>query len=195
MSESQKAATSSGGAVSTYSTIAMLSVSLIIIGIQYTIYIYIYILYFRSQCLEALWGLINFLQMVYYMPLIQIYFPSNFYIFITEYLTLSNLKFGLMNPLEYLGMSSTDSMNNRFKACGMKEIMFTYNFGITLFMWSLVAMFYFVLCVLDKILPKSRCLWVRRYKKEYHFNTVWRMLLESFLELNISSMLNLFYVK
>ena len=154
-------------------------------------HIYIYI---RSQTLEALWGLINFLQMIYYVILINIHFPTNFYIFVTEYLSMANMKFGLPNPFEYLGITPADSLNERFIKCEMEDIMFIYNFGITLFLWVSLGVFYVIICLLDVILPKKRCLWVRRFKEEYKYNTVWRMLLESFLELNITAMLNLFYV-
>ena len=141
-----------------------------------------------------MWGLINFLQLIYYLPLINIYFPPNFYIFITEYLGIANMKFGLPNPMKYLGISATDSLNDRFIQCNMEDIMFIYNFGITLFLWVSLAVFYVIICLLDKILPKKRCLWVRRFKAEYKYNTCWRLILESFLELNVASMLNLFYV-
>ena len=124
----------------------------------------------------------------------NIYIPPNFRLFITDYLAMANFKFGLINPNKYLGIHPVDSLNDRFVDCGMEEIMFTYNFSITLLIWIFSLIFYVILCILDKILPKTKCLWVRRYKKEFHYNTIWRMLLESFLELNVTAMLNLFYV-
>ena len=65
---------------------------------------------------------------------------------------------------------------------------------MTIILWMILFVFYLLLCVMDKIFPKNHCLWVRRMKAEYKYNTVWRMILESFLELNISAILNLFYV-
>ena len=88
LSETEKKTTNNAGQAISYSTLLMMGLVLVIIGIQYIIYIYIYIIY-RSQTLEAIWGLINFLQLIYYLPLINIYFPPNFYIFITEYLGMA----------------------------------------------------------------------------------------------------------
>ena len=145
--------------------------------------------------MESLWALVNFLQIVYYIPLINTFIPLNFYIFITEYLEFASLKLNIFpNPFNYLGFTSNDYVNDRFVECQMEDVMFLYNFGITLFLWVFICIFYIFLCFLDKILPKSRCLWVRRYKQEYKYNTIWRTLIETFLELNVTAMLNLFYV-
>ena len=145
------------------------------------------------MALESMWSLINFLQMVLYIPLLNIFIPPLFLKFIQEFLSLAQFKFNFIG-IPKAAFGSTGPLNSRFEENHIEDLLFINNFGITLFFWLGLFMFYLVIKILDLIFPQNRMKFIHRWKNEYEFNAVLRIFLECFLELITLALLDIFYV-
>ena len=118
---------------------------------------------FQSAAVGAFWSFVNMLQILSYLPIIDCDLPSNFEIFITEYLTVSQVVFPFQmlpqfvpNPLSFLTDFLTAALNDRYSLCGYESVSFIYNFGSQLLTWILLFLLYLVLLILVRIIPKSK---------------------------------------
>eukprot|EP01022_Parablepharisma_sp_SALTPOND_P001165 TRINITY_DN105725_c2_g1_i1.p1 TRINITY_DN105725_c2_g1~~TRINITY_DN105725_c2_g1_i1.p1 ORF type:complete len:1460 (-),score=75.94 TRINITY_DN105725_c2_g1_i1:591-4970(-) len=155
----------------------------------------------QSCALGAFWAFVNMLQIVSYIPIINCQLPYNLEVFLTQYLTVSKVVFPfkalpkwIPNPLHYVTAFLTDSLSERFSLCGYESLSFIFNFADQLATWLLLLGFYFLLQLLTCMISEKRCGFLHRWKREYEFNAVIRILIECYLNLVFCSFLNLWMV-
>eukprot|EP01022_Parablepharisma_sp_SALTPOND_P036471 TRINITY_DN994_c0_g1_i1.p1 TRINITY_DN994_c0_g1~~TRINITY_DN994_c0_g1_i1.p1 ORF type:complete len:617 (+),score=12.97 TRINITY_DN994_c0_g1_i1:1501-3351(+) len=154
---------------------------------------------FQSIALGSVWGLLNMLQILYYLPVIDLYIPPNLYDFLINYLTIANLKlpsglFPQIIPKKWEQTLTDHFDSSLLREFGVDSYSFIYNFGFTLITWLALSIGYVILIVLDKLLPEDRFMFIRRWKAEYTYNLVIRTLLETYLDMTFSGFLNVFMV-
>lgn len=139
------------------------------------------------------------LQIVYYIPLLMITIPENFLEFMRTYLAIAQIKI----PIGILPQLVPDSLAKQlnaitpsisFKAFGFESVSFLIIFYQQLFAWLLLLLGYIILSILDWLLPQNMFLFIRRWKKDYTYNVIIRTLIETYLELIVSSSLNIYQV-
>lgn len=152
----------------------------------------------QSAAVGSFWVFVNMLQMLSYAPAINCDFPYNLEVFLTEYLSVSkvSIPFNLLptwipNPLSFLSGFLTTPFNARFLLCGYESFSFIYNFADQLLTWLLVLLFYILLRILTYLIPEKTCAIFHKWRKEYEFNAVIRILIECYLNLVFCSMLNI----
>jgi len=152
----------------------------------------------QSTVVGGFWSFVNMVQIISYIPILKLEIPYNLEIFLTEYLTVSKvaIPFKLLpkeipNPLDFLAAFVTDSLGENFKICGYETFSFIYNFGQELTTWVCIFGFYVLLCLLDVVLPKNSCRLIRRWKKDYEYNGVIRILIETNMNLVFCAFLNI----
>jgi len=155
----------------------------------------------QSSGIGPFWALINMLQLLSYIPIIDCEIPYNLETFLTEYLTISKIAFpfqlvtGFMPDfLYYIGKWLIEPFNERFSICGYESLSFIYNFLDQLLTWVLLILFYIALRILTCIFPESYCKTIYRWRKEYEYNAVIRILLECYMNLVFCSFLNIWMV-
>ena len=167
----------------------------------------------QSSSTEALWLFISMLQILFYIPAINCdVMPYNLEIFLTNYLNMNKvtLPFNILpdwvpNPSYFTSAFSTPPYNQNFMTCGYVTVSFIYNFSSQLMTWFVLLMFYAIIKVVSVYIPASRyilrsatdliilirCGFVHRWKQEYEYNVVIRVLIESQMDLIYCSLLNL----
>ncbi len=164
--------------------------------------------------MTSFWAFVNMLQILSYLPVIDCFVPSNLEIFLTKYLAISKTVFQFQivpssfpNPLSWMGFFLTSPLNIRLELMGYNSVNFLYNFADELFTWVLLGLTYVALWLLNSFLPAgglyrfrtdephtSLHSYVRRWKREYEFNTICRVLIECFLNMTFCSILNIWNV-
>jgi len=150
----------------------------------------------QSTVVGSFWSFVNMVQIISYIPLLKLEIPYNFQIFLTEYLSVAKvaIPFNLLpipNPLDFLKAFITDSLGENFSICGYETFSFIYNFGQELTTWICIFGFYLVLCFFDRILPDNSFILIRRWKKDYEYNAVIRILIETNMNLVFCAFLNI----
>eukprot|EP01022_Parablepharisma_sp_SALTPOND_P012507 TRINITY_DN1609_c0_g2_i1.p1 TRINITY_DN1609_c0_g2~~TRINITY_DN1609_c0_g2_i1.p1 ORF type:complete len:1244 (+),score=61.49 TRINITY_DN1609_c0_g2_i1:84-3815(+) len=188
ISPAQKATTEATG--SAFSMSSLLTFG-IVIGINLL----------QSAAIGSFWAFINMLQILSYIPIIDCELPYNLEVFLSEYLTVSKVAFPFQvfagyipNPLEYISGYLINPFNERFSICGYESLSFIYNFFDQLLTWVLLFFFYMLLRFLTWLIPETKCKFIHRWKKEYEFNAVIRILIECYLNLVFCSFLNIWMV-
>ena len=151
----------------------------------------------QSVALGSLWAFVNMAQIIYYTPVISTQIPANLKMFIANYMTISQIKIPIsldFIPTTWLETMKASLVDANFQDFGLTSFSFLYNFYQQLFTWVILLCFYISLSILNKLRPKNRFLFIRRWKREYEFNAVIRVLVECFLELTFYSLLNISYV-
>eukprot|EP01022_Parablepharisma_sp_SALTPOND_P028562 TRINITY_DN71152_c0_g1_i1.p1 TRINITY_DN71152_c0_g1~~TRINITY_DN71152_c0_g1_i1.p1 ORF type:complete len:1645 (-),score=40.75 TRINITY_DN71152_c0_g1_i1:653-5587(-) len=155
----------------------------------------------QSAAVGAFWTFINMLQLISYVPIISCELPHNLEVFLTEYLTVGRVAFPfrllpgyLPNPFAYFTAFITFPFNERFVVCGYESLSFIYNFAEQLITWLLLLGFYLLLRILTCCIPETTCSFIHKWRKDYEFNAVIRVLLECYLHLVFSSFLNIWLV-
>ncbi len=118
---------------------------------------------FQTVAVSSFWSFVNMLQILSYLPIINCNIPYNFEVFITQYLTMSQITFPtelmpdwMPNPLAYFESFITEALNERYSLCGYDSLSFVYNFGNQIFTWLLLLLFYILLRILTWMIPKSK---------------------------------------
>jgi len=152
----------------------------------------------QSTVVGGFWSFVNMVQIISYIPILKLEIPYNLQIFLTEYLTVSKVAIpfnllpkGIPNPLDFLSAFVTDSLGENFKICGYETFSFIYNFGQELTSWACIFGFYILLCFLNVVLPVNSFKLVRRWKKDYEYNGVIRILIETHMNLVFCAFLNI----
>jgi len=152
----------------------------------------------QSAAVGSFWTFVNMLQMIAYIPILKCEIPYNLQVFLTQYMSVSKVVFPLkllpnfvLNPLNILKAFITESIGENFEICGYETFSFIWNFGEELITWIFLLMFYLFLKLLDSCLPAGRFEIIRKWKKDYEFNTVIRVLIECFMNLVFCSFLNI----
>jgi len=152
----------------------------------------------QSAAMESFWAFLNMLQMISYIPLIDCYMPYNLEVFITDYLSISKMAipFHLLpsfipNPFSYLADYLIVPMNFRFTLCGFESLSFIYNFADQLVTWIMLAILYIILRLLTWCIPQDSCGYFHKWRKEYEFTTVIRVLIETYLQMVFCAAVNI----
>jgi len=152
----------------------------------------------QSTAVGSFWSFVNMLQLASYIPILKYEIPYNLQIFFTEYMSVSKVVFPfkllpnfILNPLTLLKSFIAESIGDNFEICGYETFSFLWNFGEELITWIWLLAFYLLLNFLDNVLPENRFVFIRRWKKDYEFNTVIRVLIECYMNLVFCSFLNI----
>lgn len=118
---------------------------------------------FQSTAIESLWSFVNMLQLLSYLPGLNIYIPSNLETFLTEYLTVKDITIPFnklpdfpFNPLNYLEVFATNPFTEKLEAIGYESISFISNFSDEILTWITLLLLYLLLHILCKLIPESR---------------------------------------
>jgi len=180
MSDEEKAVVTGTGDV--FGTTSMLTLGLVI-GINLV----------QSTAVESFWTFINMLQMLSLVPLIDCNMPAILYKFMTEYLSVAKVALPIkLVPYEFIYKFETKPFNSRFYENGYESTSIIINFIDQLTTWALLLLFYLIINLLTYFIPISSKLgFIYRWKKEYEFNAIIRILLESFMLLCFCCFLDL----
>ncbi len=109
------------------------------------------------------WAFVNLVQMLMYIPLINVTIPPNFMSLLTDYLTLCQIviPFNLIpswipNPQQYFDWFFTSPLSEAFNTAGLNSLSFLYNFSGQLITWIMTGAIYVLLSILDCLRPKHR---------------------------------------
>jgi len=184
ISEAEKAAIEGSGSAFSVSSMTTFGV---VIGISML----------QSTVLNGFWAFVNMVQILSYIPILNLEIPYNLEIFLTEYLSVARvaIPFKMLpkiipNPFDFLSSFITDSLGENFRICGYETFSFIYNFGEELTTWAFLFAFYLVLAFLDAVLPEKSCKFIRRWKKDYEYNGIIRILIETNMNLVFCAFLN-----
>eukprot|EP00826_Nyctotherus_ovalis_P053387 TRINITY_DN6930_c0_g2_i1.p1 TRINITY_DN6930_c0_g2~~TRINITY_DN6930_c0_g2_i1.p1 ORF type:complete len:134 (+),score=13.30 TRINITY_DN6930_c0_g2_i1:75-476(+) len=118
---------------------------------------------FQSVAIQSFWSLINMIQVLSYLPLLNLSIPSNLEIFLDEYLSFKGLTFPFdifpklsFGPEKFAELFSTEAFGELFGLHGFESFNFLYVFCDELFTWLLMGLGYVALNVLYRIIKKSR---------------------------------------
>lgn len=110
---------------------------------------------FQSVAAESFWSLMNMLQVLSYLPLLNLEMPYNLEVFLTEYLSMAELTVPLelvpdfsYSPLRCMQYFAADAFNDRFALNDYESFNFLYVFFDELFTWALLGLLYILLRVL-----------------------------------------------
>jgi len=152
----------------------------------------------QSKKVGDFWAFINMVQLISYIPIIKLVVPINMQLFLSNYLGVSKasipfnlLPNGFPNPINSLKIFSNSSLGNGLGTGSYETFSFIYNFGQELITWLTLFGFYLVLCFLDYILPPNSFSVLRRMKKDYEYNAVIRILLETNMNMVFCAFLNI----
>ncbi len=118
---------------------------------------------FQSSVTSTFWVFMDLLQMLSYLPLIDLEMPDNLELFLTEYMTVGSLTvpFQILpswvpNPANFLTDFAGEMLDSRFITCGYESMSFVYNMSDTLFTWVLLLGLYLFLRAMAACLPRKR---------------------------------------
>jgi len=197
ISESEKQTTASMGS-------AFDSSSLVTFGLMIGISL------LQSVAIGSFWAFVNMLQILSYLPIIDCFIPYNLELFLTEYLTIKKIVFPfylipdfILNPMRYIAAFLTRPLNSRFMIVGYDSMSFIFNFIEELTTWILLTIFYLFLRFLCWLIPESkyffkikfeRCSYIHKWREEYEYNTIFRIIIECYLNMNFCAFLNIWNV-
>ncbi len=154
----------------------------------------------QSVALGSVWALVNMLQILYYTQLLEMQIPQNLQLFLNNYLSVAKMKLPfsvdltLIFPASWVSQLESCFLGIQFQSFGLNTASFLYNFYEQLFTWVLLFCCYIGLSVLDRLRPKGRFGFISRWKQEYVYNAVIRVLIETYLDLVFCSLLNIYYL-
>ena len=166
----------------------------------------------KSAAIGSFWAFVNMLQILSYIPLINFNLPYNLETFMTQYLSVSKitppysaLPNWIPNVTSYFSSFFIGLSGYRFTLCGYETWSFLYNFSDELTTWMLLAVFYGILRLLTCVIPESRycfeyeysknsCGFIHRWKRDYEYNAIIRILTECYLNMIFCAFLNLWLV-
>jgi hypothetical protein len=144
--------------------------------------------------LQALWGLVNVMQLIVQLPLLNLDFPLNTVTFYTILQDISSFNFLPTDKLNFLGNSTQMPPNPKnFQYMGYSTQNSLQNIGSMIF----YIMGYFLLALLALFLRAIKKLhwvigWVEeRLSHSLFFNTILRLIMESYIDITVSSILNI----
>eukprot|EP01022_Parablepharisma_sp_SALTPOND_P022076 TRINITY_DN442_c0_g1_i11.p2 TRINITY_DN442_c0_g1~~TRINITY_DN442_c0_g1_i11.p2 ORF type:complete len:404 (+),score=4.99 TRINITY_DN442_c0_g1_i11:1480-2691(+) len=155
---------------------------------------------YRSVALGAFWSLMNMLQILYYLPAMNIYIPENLRIFLTTYLGSSKIEIPIpfldkLLPTKWVSALTSNFDDAILSDFGLDSYSVLINFYEGIFTWVIFGTLYIIVVILDCLLPKGRFMFIRKWKEEFKYNFIIRMMLETFLDIAYCSILNLWKVQ
>ena len=138
--------------------------------------------------------LINWMQLVWYLPLMTSYFPEHVKV-MYSYLAFSNMDIDIFTEafkkLTYVSTENVVAFNQRFEDNNVSSVLFFDNsasilFSLLLTIWSLILLvfIYFIACF-----PLLK-LWAKNTISSYFFNNTLLFIIQGFLELLFGWTLN-----
>ena len=150
-----------------------------------------------ASSMNTLFPLFNMIQIITFIPLLEINLPENLRSFINDYLQFSNFKFGILtNPLHSWGIIDLselnhDPLNERFEENGFESKVLIVNYGGQLLFWTFIIFLYIPITILSKCF---KCQKLIQLKTSYEFTILLTSFSEAYLEFSLSSFLNLYQV-
>ncbi len=185
MDETEKAVTESTG--NAFKVLSMVTIAVVLASNAMT-----------SVASGAFWAFMDMLQLISYLPLIDLELPSNMYLFLTKYMSANSLSipFDMLpdwipDPTKYFDYFSGVVLDSRYVSCGYESFSFMYNMSGNLSTWLLLLLFYLLLRVLSICSSEKHLAFIRRWRHEYEYNAVIRILIESYVSLCFASFLNI----
>jgi len=147
----------------------------------------------QMTAVESFWTFINMLQMLSIIPLVDCNLPANLMKFFIEYLSVAKVALPVeIVPYDFISKFENMPYNRRFAENGYENTSIIVNFIDQLTTWILLIIFYLIITILTYVVSQDSILgFIYRWKKEYEFNAVIRILLESFLTLCICCFIDL----
>lgn len=114
---------------------------------------------FKSS--QSFWDFMNMLQILSYIPLLSGDIPANLDLFLVDYVGMSkgsfpfdSLPWWVPNPLAYLERFHSPPLNAKFAEAKYGSLSFVYNFSNQLGTWFLMFVYYILLNIGSRLLPK-----------------------------------------
>jgi hypothetical protein len=109
------------------------------------------------------WAFVNLVQMLMYVPLINVALPPNFQSLLVDYLSLCQIviPFNLLpdwvpNLQRCFDWFFTSPLSETFRTAGLASLSFLYNFSGQLTTWVITGAIYILLAILDQLRPEHR---------------------------------------
>lgn len=146
--------------------------------------------------MEAMWSLLNAVQLLNFLPLINVDVPANMNA-LFELLGFANMDIQLVEEAFVNYMIEADELeqepyNEHFEDYGLESHSILVNSAAPLMLWALVVFTFPFSFAFSKILPCHNA--KRKFRSiidGYTYNTLLRALIESYLDLIISSSVNM----
>lgn len=120
-----------------------------------TLLIMIASILFQSVAVESFWSFINMIQVLSYLPILDLELPYNLEVFLTEYLSMGELvlPFDLIpdlpfNPADLAEFFLAEAFNEKFALNDFGSFNFLYVYYEELFTWIVMGFIYLLLKVL-----------------------------------------------
>lgn len=117
----------------------------------------------QSVAIEPFWAFMNMLQVLSYLPILDLEIPYILEMFLTEYLSLTGLTIPTellpdfpYNPAKYANQFLSDAFNDKFALLNYESFNFLYVFYDELFTWFLMGLIYLVLLFLCSLVESPR---------------------------------------
>ena len=155
----------------------------------------------QSVALGSFWALVNMLQILFYTPVIESHMPDNLLMILTKYLSVTQMRIPVQIDLKFflpdgwVDELKSSLLSMKLQEFGLSSMSFLYNFYQQFFTWIILVACYLVLVILDSIRPESRFLFIPRWKQDYVYNAVIRVVLETYLDMTFYSLLNIFFIQ
>ena len=149
-----------------------------------------------------------------FIPSLNINFPNNYSEFVSTYLTIKSITIPfdalpewLPNLKKLIRDWTVAQLTGNFKLAGIESMNFIYNFADQLGTWIIMLFGYIILRILTRLIPKKEVLTqkkvilfcrfakIHEWRSSYEYNCIFRVILESFLQLCFCSILNIYNVK
>lgn len=118
---------------------------------------------FHLVAIESFWSFVNMVQVLSYLPILNLDIPANLEIFLTEYLSIGELVMPFdifpdfpLNPAKFAELFISESFSEKFSIAGYKSFNFLYAFYEELFTWILMGVGYIALRFLCCIFRGSK---------------------------------------
>ena len=147
--------------------------------------------------MNTLFPLFNMIQLITFIPLLEINLPENLRSFINDYLKFSNFKFGILyNPFHSWGIldlseMNHDPLNEKFEENGIESKALIVNYGGQLLFWTFIIFLYIPITIFSKCFKSKK---LSELKKSYEYTILLTSFSEAFLEFGLTSFLNLYQV-
>ena len=150
-----------------------------------------------SAGMSFLFPLFNMIQLIAFLPLLEVNIPANLRTFINEYLQFANFKFDILyNPFHKwnlidLSQVNYNPLNENFERNEIYSRELLVNYGGQLIIWTIIICTYFPVLVLAKCFP---CKALKELKKAYEYGVLLTSFSEAFVEFSLLAFLNIYQV-
>ena len=179
-----KAVAKSSGTTIQYSTLSILIFNIVLT-------------FFFTISIAIIFPIFNFIQLILFIPLLELELPKNFRLFITDYLQFVNFNFEFLYNLFHdwgiidLSEIRENPLNENFLINDIRSRAFIINYGGQFMIWLIILFLYFPITFIAKTCKFKMFI---QLKKSYEFGVLLTTFIESFLGLSLFSVLNITHV-